>query len=154
MSPADLDRWLAASGLASNAPKADENDLAAARALRESIYAIALQCINNEPPSAKARGLLNRMARAEAAAPELNADGVMRWKGPPQTLLTVIAREAVGLFGSGVSERVRQCEATPCAMLFVDLSRSGDRRWCSMASCGNKAKVAEYRRRKREKSAK
>jgi predicted RNA-binding Zn ribbon-like protein len=32
----------------------------------------------------------------------------------------------------------------------VDTSRSGERRWCSMAGCGNKAKVAEFRQRQRK----
>jgi predicted RNA-binding Zn ribbon-like protein len=34
-------------------------------------------------------------------------------------------------------------------VLFVDTSRKGDRRWCSMSACGNKAKVAGFRKRER-----
>ena len=32
--------------------------------------------------------------------------------------------------------------------LFLDTSRAGRRRWCSMATCGNRQKVAAYRRRR------
>lgn len=150
--PGDLDRWMIASGLAGASPNSSAEDLEEARLLRESIYAIAIHYIHKDAVPPKARKLLNDMAGRDAAVPELAANGTMRWKGAAPGLLTVIAREAVGLFGTGVGERIRQCEAKPCAILFVDFSRSGDRRWCSMASCGNKAKVAEYRRRKRAAS--
>jgi len=46
--------------------------------------------------------------------------------------------------------KVRRCQDDRgCGWLFVDESRMQNRRWCSMRGCGNKAKVAEFRRRKR-----
>jgi len=68
---------------------------------------------------------------------------------PTLDFLISIARDAIVLFGCETSERIRQCEGETCALLFLDTSRSGDRRWCSMAGCGNKAKVADFRRRQR-----
>ena len=44
---------------------------------------------------------------------------------------------------------VRQCplEAGGCGWLFLDTSRAGNRRWCDMRTCGNRAKVrAHYTR--------
>ncbi len=44
---------------------------------------------------------------------------------------------------------VRQCpvEAGGCGWLFLDTSRAGNRRWCDMRTCGNRAKVrAHYSR--------
>ena len=73
----------------------------------------------------------------------------MHYLGKSRTFLISIARDAIVLFGSEMSERIRQCEGETCALLFLDTSRSGDRRWCSMAGCGNKAKVADFRRRQR-----
>jgi len=49
---------------------------------------------------------------------------------------------------SGVSPgRLRKCEA--CILHFLDTSKKGSRRWCSMNICGNKIKVAAYQQRKR-----
>ena len=64
------------------------------------------------------------------------------------TLLVALAREAVQLLGGREASRIRQCQSPTCTIFFVDNSRKGDRRWCSMSACGNKAKVAEFRRRR------
>jgi len=55
---------------------------------------------------------------------------------------------AVAEFLSNVSPgRVRKCES--CVVHFLDTSKKGSRRWCSMNICGNKIKVAAYQQRKR-----
>ncbi len=41
---------------------------------------------------------------------------------------------------------VRQCEADSCGGFFIDQSRAKPRRWCSMDSCGNRAKAARFRK--------
>jgi predicted RNA-binding Zn ribbon-like protein len=43
--------------------------------------------------------------------------------------------------------RIRECADDDCGWLFVDTSKAGRRRWCSMESCGNRAKLRRYRRR-------
>jgi predicted RNA-binding Zn ribbon-like protein len=48
-------------------------------------------------------------------------------------------------------ERLRQCES--CIVHFFDSSKKGSRRWCSMNICGNKLKVANYQRRRRERDS-
>ena len=45
--------------------------------------------------------------------------------------------------------RVKACRGTDCGWVFVDASRNGSRRWCEMASCGNRAKTARFRARRR-----
>jgi predicted RNA-binding Zn ribbon-like protein len=37
-----------------------------------------------------------------------------------------------------------------CRWVFYDESRAGKRRWCDMASCGNRAKAARHRARQKE----
>jgi predicted RNA-binding Zn ribbon-like protein len=59
--------------------------------------------------------------------------------------LSVLAREAVDLFSSEERERIRECAASDCALVFYDESRSNNRRWCSMQRCGNRAKVRKHR---------
>jgi len=143
--PADLDRWLVSSGLAARRPNAGAEDVQLARALREAIYAIA-----SGMTSRGARGTLNGVAALPAARPQLTASGGLLREGSAQDLLAAIAREAVELFGSAERERIRTCEGDSCALLFLDLSRSGRRRWCSMAGCGNRAKARAFRERGRE----
>ena len=46
-------------------------------------------------------------------------------------------------------ERVRLCESHDCGWLFLDTSRNGRRRWCSMQGCGSREKMRRYRARDR-----
>jgi predicted RNA-binding Zn ribbon-like protein len=147
---ADLDRWFKAAGGAHATARAGPDELIAARKLREAIYAIALARMTGEPPPASARGALNRLACDAPPTVRLSADGQAQIAGNAQALLASLAQDAVRLLGGADAHRIRQCEAETCTRLFVDLSRSGDRRWCSMTSCGNRAKVAEFRRRARK----
>ncbi|MFH9190496.1 CGNR zinc finger domain-containing protein [Streptomyces globisporus] len=50
-------------------------------------------------------------------------------------------------------DRIRRCAQPDCIRHFVDTSRNGTRRWCSMALCGNRAKVARHYVRNRETRA-
>lgn len=61
--------------------------------------------------------------------------------------LSTLAREAVDLLGGDAVGRLRRCDAEDCGMLYLDASRGGKRRWCSMQRCGNRAKVRAHRRR-------
>ena len=45
---------------------------------------------------------------------------------------------------------VKACEGHVCSLLFLDKTRRHARRWCSMAICGNRAKVAAFRARSQE----
>jgi predicted RNA-binding Zn ribbon-like protein len=66
----------------------------------------------------------------------------------PAGLLWPVANALVKLLTDDKFEYVRQCEAHNCILLFHDLSKSHRRRWCSMATCGNRMKVAAFRNRK------
>jgi predicted RNA-binding Zn ribbon-like protein len=45
--------------------------------------------------------------------------------------------------------RVKACPGPDCGWVFVDHSRNGARRWCQMSACGNRAKGAAFRERRR-----
>lgn len=147
--PHDLGRWLVAAGLASSAPPVDEEELRQARELREALYRLALARLNGQPFSAPDRDLLNRWAAGRTPAPCLETDGMSWTREDAPALLSLVAREAVELLGGELGGRIRQCAGEACALLFVDTSRSGARKWCSMSGCGNKAKVASFRERQR-----
>lgn len=145
----DLARWLVAAGLTSTPPEANDADLVEALRLREAIYALADAHVNNFENALGARDMLNAIAAGVPAIPRLSADGV-ELVGPASALLTTLAHEAIHLFGGEMADRLHQCQSPGCTIFFVDTSRSGARRWCSMSGCGNKAKVAGFRRRRRD----
>ncbi len=143
--PSDLGRWLTSAGLASSTPEVSNADLRTARALREAIFALAGGGTGRA--ANLARKTLNEVAAGPTAVPQLKRNGRVMLTGGAGALLATLAREAVRLFGSEAAQLIRQCEAPTCTLYFLDTSRRGDRRWCSMLACGNRAKVAEFRRR-------
>ncbi len=70
-------------------------------------------------------------------------------------MLWPVARSAAELLTAPRDERdrVRQCESDDgCGWLFVDTTRNRSRRWCSMESCGNRAKARRHYARHRPPS--
>jgi len=65
----------------------------------------------------------------------------------PEDLLAPLAHAAAKLFSEADRSRVRKCGE--CVLHFLDTSKKGTRRWCSMQLCGNRLKVAAYARRQR-----
>ncbi|WZB77215.1 CGNR zinc finger domain-containing protein [Achromobacter insuavis] len=65
------------------------------------------------------------------------------------SFLEPIAQAVVHLLTDTQLELVRQCEAHDCTLMFHDKTKSHRRRWCSMAVCGNRMKVAAFRSRKK-----
>lgn len=61
-------------------------------------------------------------------------------------LLAAIARSAAEIISEG-STPLRVCSNRQCGLFFYDTSRTHRRRWCSMARCGNRHKVAAFSRR-------
>src|SRR5436190_1775578 len=61
-----------------------------------------------------------------------------------------IAEPVVREVGGGHDRRFRICANDTCRWIFYDESRSGQRRWCDMATCGNRAKARRHRERQKE----
>jgi predicted RNA-binding Zn ribbon-like protein len=150
-SPRDLGRWLNAAGLARTVSPT-QDDLEIARNLREAVYVLAVARSTGKRAPAGARSVLNSLAEKPGATLRLAEDGHMRLAGSAHAMLATLAQDAIRLLGGQQSERIRQCGSPTCSRLFLDNSRGGERRWCSMSPCGNRAKVSEFRRRKRAAS--
>ncbi|KDN82043.1 CGNR zinc finger domain-containing protein [Kitasatospora cheerisanensis] len=93
--------------------------------------------------------------RAVAAARLTVRGGTPRWEAGVETseldfLAHDLALRAFDLLRSAPWQRVRFCPGMRCGWLFIDKSRGGGRRWCSMATCGNSAKGRTHYRRKRD----
>ena len=75
------------------------------------------------------------------------------WSGGEDALdcmLWPVVRDAADLLTSRELRRVGRCADQRCGWLFVDTSRNRSRRWCSMESCGNRAKARRHYRRNRD----
>jgi predicted RNA-binding Zn ribbon-like protein len=72
--------------------------------------------------------------------------------GPPsfERLLWPVVRSAAEFLVSAERVNVRECGSEVCSWLFVDRSRTKLRRWCSMKTCGNRAKARRFYTRHRE----
>ncbi len=67
----------------------------------------------------------------------------------PRSLVGLLAELVADLLCAADVTRVRRCENPRCILFFLDTSRNGGRRWCSMSVCGNRAKSAAHYRRHR-----
>ena len=110
------------------------------------------------PAAAKGLDPLNELLAADTSCPVVEAGDreqavrlrrVRRWESPAE-LLSPIAEAAADLICNADFEVVRACEGHACTLLFLDRTKSHGRRWCSMAVCGNRAKAAAHRARKRD----
>lgn len=76
---------------------------------------------------------------------------IMSEAGPEQ-LKSWIAELIVEFLCSQDLQWIHQCENPDCILFFYDNSKNHKRRWCSMKTCGNRMKAAEFYRKKKEKS--
>jgi predicted RNA-binding Zn ribbon-like protein len=136
---------------ARRAPARAAEALTEARALREDIAALAA----GGPPRPALVARLNAwLARApdrrrlSASAEGLGWAAARSGEDFRAPLWPVIWSTA-DLLISGNAARVRACGDKRCSWLFLDTSRSRPRRWCSMDTCGNRAKARRHYRRKR-----
>lgn len=158
-SPADLARWLVEAGLGSPAVTLPSDwQLAAARELREALYRIATAVRIGHLAETADVECVNRWARKPTTGSELRLVGsvldVDAGSLDVENCLTRLAREGVELFGGPRAGRVRECARPDCSLLFLDESRGGVRRWCSMDECGSRAKMAALRARRAEPATK
>jgi predicted RNA-binding Zn ribbon-like protein len=120
-------------------------------ALREAVYAIFRSRILSEPVPVDALRVFNEILAASPVRRWLAPSGdALGWSvGSPRSdfpaLLAPIIWSAADLMSGPRVLRVRQCEDHKgCGWLFLDESRAGTRRWCSMGECGNRAKARRH----------
>ena len=147
-SPGDLGHWLA-----TRFPRIDiglsERELSDALGFRAAVARMALASAKRNELSASDIDIVNLFAALADLPPAL--PGGTRQAGAsrarPTQALSTVARDAVATFGPELRARIRKCSADDCELVYLDTSRSGNRRWCSMQRCGNRAKVRAHRAR-------
>jgi predicted RNA-binding Zn ribbon-like protein len=119
--------------------------------LREALYRIFSHTAQQESPERADLDLFN--AALQAAMPHLQIAGAsngyrLQWKnseGALDRILWPVIQSAIDLLTSDDLGRVGECaDDRGCGYLFYDTSRNRSRRWCSMESCGNRAKAMRH----------
>ena len=118
--------------------------------LRETIHRCFVATASGRAPDVADLAALNA---ALAEAPPRQRVGPGGWDiGAPAlsagTLLAPVLWSAADLLVGNRLARVRHCANPDCGWLFLDNSKSGNRRWCSMSACGNRAKAHRHYLRK------
>ena len=149
-----LDHWLADQDLSSGPPappECDGRELETAIALREALRALCL-ANNGQEPDHDARRIL------DAATANLHLHLTARFDEhggislePDETgIRQALAEILTIVFESlhdGTWSRLKACAADTCQFAFYDHSKNRSGHWCTMAECGNRAKVRSYRAR-------
>ncbi|MFI9817005.1 CGNR zinc finger domain-containing protein [Saccharothrix variisporea] len=149
--PLSLTAWLVRHDLPP-AAEPDPADVREFQALREAAYRLLADVTEGRAPAGADVELVNQCAAHTPPAVSLAVEedgGVRRAQAhpTPAQALGLVARDLVDLVGGPLRGRLHQCEAEVCGTFFVDTSRAGRRRWCSSATCGNRARVAAHRDR-------
>lgn len=127
--------------------------LTRARATREMLDRLFGRLAAGGVPTLADRGAFETEAQEARRAGRIAIDvgrRAVRWEvkveaAPLDAVRHRVALAAEALLTGPELIRVRECEA--CSWLFVDRSKSGRRRWCSMATCGNRAKARRHQLR-------
>ncbi|MGA7613773.1 MAG: ABATE domain-containing protein [Thermoanaerobaculia bacterium] len=125
-----------------------------ARSLRDSIQSIFSRIARKRPPSPSDLSLLNEaIARTYPHRRIGGRRDRFEWEWErstdPQRILWPVICAAADLLVSPEISRLRECSGRDCSRLFLDQSRNGSRRWCTMTGCGNRAKARRHYRREK-----
>jgi predicted RNA-binding Zn ribbon-like protein len=148
-----LDAWLRERALVAGDDRPTAADLRLARSLRAGLLA-ELLTHHGEPPDRPALVALDEIAAdlpltvsftggsRALTRPALRPAGSGVRGGLAAILASVMALQTEDRWS-----RLKACPDATCLQAFYDASRNRSRRWCSMESCGNRAKVRGYRAR-------
>ncbi|MCW5745651.1 MAG: ABATE domain-containing protein [Alphaproteobacteria bacterium] len=166
--PAELLAWLAAnrvmpaSALAATEaswrvrPRAATTAFAQAIALREALYRVFSAVAGGGAPADADMEHFNRaLAHTPPRTRLQHGESGYAWQVPSlrpavSDLLAPVLWSAADLLTSPRLGRLRLCANDKCLFLFVDDSRTGTRRWCTMSTCGNRAKAHRHYMRQKQ----
>lgn len=149
---ADLARWARQAGRLLDGEPSEEN-LTEAKNLRRALNDLFSAIRKEASVAQNALKVVNRHL-AEHASHEMlrvNDDNDLELiadntAASVTAMLAELAHEGAELLASPQVLHVKQCHNPDCILLFLDNSRSKKRRWCSMETCGNRAKAARHYR--------
>jgi predicted RNA-binding Zn ribbon-like protein len=128
--------------------------LADARRVRAALRALAERGAQVHEVREHALGEINRVLGRSAGTRrlEMRTDGSFVRSFVPvgdafAGLMIPVVESAADALVLGELVRVRRCADARCLRVFFDSTKNGRRRWCDMATCGNRAKAARHRRK-------
>ena len=136
---ADFRAWSKRVGLPTGRGTLDE-----VHAVRARIDDVLRPLATGDTPPRAALGALQRLELDALSRATLDIGG---WHLDAESPLDRLVHAASELVLTGPRDRLRVCGN--CTWLFLDLSRNGSRRWCSMESCGTAVKVRRLTERRR-----
>jgi predicted RNA-binding Zn ribbon-like protein len=148
VTPADLLEWLQERGL-DPGDRATKADLEEARAVREALRELMLGhngCASDEE---KALAVIDDAACRAHLGVRFGDSGARiepRNPGVRGALGRILCNVSEAM-SDGTWDRMKVCRADDCMYAFYDTAKNKSRAWCSMQSCGNRAKVHAYRER-------
>jgi len=152
--PSALQAWLRAAGLMGRGVALDDADLEAARELRAALFGVIDAVLHDSPAPPASLAVINAAAAVPTPVPRLlQGDQRVRVQWPAADAaqaLGRLARDVIDLLAGPERALLRECAAEDCSGIYVDASRGRRRRWCSSARCGNRARVAAHRARRRD----
>jgi predicted RNA-binding Zn ribbon-like protein len=140
--------------LSQSDPQAADQLLSRVARLRDALRKIFRALVHKDKVAREWVAPVNEILRITEGHDELVWDNA-QWRleflareSGSEWLLAAIARSAAEILVEGpVVARLHLCANPACGLFFSDLSRTRRRRWCSMARCGNRHKVAAFARR-------
>lgn len=132
-----------------------------ARQLRETFRALLERWLADGPQGVQPQDVapLNTLLARSRVTQQIEATPgglhlhLLRPIDGPGAVLAELAAACAELLATHQPEQVRHCEGPACTLVFADTKRGPRRRWCSMALCGNRMKVAAHRARQRGEPA-
>lgn len=122
--------------------------------LRDSLSSIGDELVQGGRPSAERLKDLNDLLRRKSGWFEVRVEENGYAKAFHADLddidgiLVPIGESVADLLCFGDLSQVKRCESDECVLVFHDTSKNHRRRWCSMATCGNRAKANAFYKRK------
>jgi predicted RNA-binding Zn ribbon-like protein len=159
--PEALRKWLVASKLVGKTAqtRVTTSILRDVKRLRGHVRAIVDAMADGKKPEPAPVSAINRQLRRGPGSLALRQDGARFVFGfePARTAATdlrfLIAHAAAEFLAGADRSRVRRCHGAQCILLYYDTTKSGTRRWCSMAWCGNRQKAAAHYLRVRRRAS-
>ncbi len=154
--PGDAAAWLRDHGLLHDAEAHSwaRGDLDRTRAIRDALRDVVDSVVLERDPAPGSIRLVNEVLDLRPRQQlELDESGIRighrHVASPASEAVVPIAEAIVDELATGRADRFRICANDRCRWTFYDASPTGRRRWCDMATCGNRAKAARHRARVR-----
>jgi predicted RNA-binding Zn ribbon-like protein len=130
----------------------EARELGRVHAVRSALREVAHAISEHRAPDTAALDTINRALHARQVIELVPAtDGCIvdhRHVGDPiDDALARLTQPLVTELTDGHPDRIKTCASDTCDWIFYDDSRTSRRRWCDMATCGNRAKAARHRAR-------